>query len=122
MSIWTCAGGIRPRIYLLALGILGITYALERRAIPTRIEQDELNATVFRTIQISSVNTAIAQPALAIGRFAKKIEKDRLRFPLCRIVTAGIVGAVIVVVPGCYNLRQGTQAPITRLCSQLRIL
>lgn len=104
-----------------SLPVFFVANSRERRAIPACIQQNHLDASFRWAKRIGCVNSSVAQPPFAVGRLAPKIKKDFSGAVFGRVVTADVIEAVVVVIPGGDDRRRGAQALKAGLCGEQRI-
>ena len=107
----------RPIVVLLAAQV----EHADRRAVETQIRQQHLQATPTGA-ELDRVVDAVARTPQRIRRLTPEVAEDPLRDLLHGIVRAGIVLAVIVVIPGREHRHPVTQSSEARLRRELRVL
>ena len=107
----------RPIVVLLAAQV----EHAERRAVETQIRQQHLQATPTGA-ELDRVVDAVARTPQRIRRLTPEVAEDPLRDLLHGIFHAGVVLAVIVVVPGREHRHPVTQSSEAWLRRELRVL
>ena len=75
---------------------------LQRRAVITRVEQDDLHPPAGRPEDLGRVNPLLFS-AFTVRRLVEKIHQRRLRPGPVRVLGPAVVEPVVVVVPGHHD-------------------